>query len=279
MLYRFTGSSGDGVTPESEVVFDHAGNMYGTSINGGQGCEFGCGVVYKLTPSGGGWTESVIYTFQDENDGDGPFSGLVLDDSGNLYGTTADGGDLACDAPYGCGTVFQLTPPGSGCDKEYPLYVPRRKRRTRTHCRANLRWFGPSLWCHRRRWRRWRRHGLYADPLTRKLDTNHTSQLHRSQWTVGQPGYGHLGLRHDTRRWRLSIGVGVQANPRKWRLDVHHPPASPAAATAESVEQCGVRRERQSLWHGVGGWLGMRSLWLRRRLEITPYEILRFNRR
>jgi uncharacterized repeat protein (TIGR03803 family) len=114
VLYRFTGSSGDGAAPESEVVFDHDGNMYGTSIDGGHRCEFGCGVVYKLTPSGGGWTESVIYTFQGENDGEGPFSGLVLDRSGNLYGTTADGGNLACNAPYGCGTVFQLRPSASG---------------------------------------------------------------------------------------------------------------------------------------------------------------------
>ena len=72
---------------------------------------------FQLTPSGGGWTEIVLYTFQGGSDGAYPVGAVILDRSGNLYGTAAGGGDLACDAPYGCGAVFQLTPSGSGWTK------------------------------------------------------------------------------------------------------------------------------------------------------------------
>lgn len=113
MLYRFTGSS-DGATPGSgNVVFDQAGNLYGTTTSGGvQNCEFGspCGVVYELTPSNGGWTESGLYSFQGGSDGDTPEAGVIFDQAGNLYDTTAYGG-LACPG-NGCGTVFRLAPSG-----------------------------------------------------------------------------------------------------------------------------------------------------------------------
>ena len=63
---------------------------------------------FKLTPSNGGWTESILYNFTGGSDGSVPHAGVVFDGAGNLYGTTELGG------AYGCGTVFELTPAGSG---------------------------------------------------------------------------------------------------------------------------------------------------------------------
>ena len=105
VLYRFTGTA-DGANPYSEVVFDSAGNLYGTAAYGGGGsCNggLGCGVVYKLTPSSGGWTESVIYSFTGGNDGAEPVGGLIFDQAGNLYGTGFAGG-----TGQG-GVIFKLT--------------------------------------------------------------------------------------------------------------------------------------------------------------------------
>jgi len=111
-LYTFTGASDGGEPGYGDVVFDGAGNLYGTTITGGVGnCNSPsetCGVVYKLTPSNGGWTESVLYSFKGGSDGGNPYAGVIFDAAGNLYGTTALGGQ------YGNGTVYQLTPSGSG---------------------------------------------------------------------------------------------------------------------------------------------------------------------
>ncbi|MFZ0914619.1 MAG: choice-of-anchor tandem repeat GloVer-containing protein, partial [Candidatus Korobacteraceae bacterium] len=93
-LYKFSGGS-DGSNPYgAAVVFDAAGNLYGTTYGGGGGsCSAGgCGVVYKLTPAGSGWTESTVYTFTGGADGAAPWAGVTLDQAGNLYGTTSAGG-------------------------------------------------------------------------------------------------------------------------------------------------------------------------------------------
>ncbi len=99
----------EGVNPLGDVVFDEAGNLYGTTqwgTSGGNcGCGFACGLVYQLTPSGGGWQENVLYRFQGGDDGGNPSSGVILDHTGNLYGTTTSMG-------LGGGTVFRLTPHG-----------------------------------------------------------------------------------------------------------------------------------------------------------------------
>ena len=110
VLYRFTGGT-DGGQPLGDLVFDQAGNIYGTTQEGGlpHSCgNLGCGVVYELTRSGSSWTESAIYQFTGGSDGDIPNGGVVFDHSGNLFGTTVSGGSS------NFGTVFQLTPSGSG---------------------------------------------------------------------------------------------------------------------------------------------------------------------
>jgi uncharacterized repeat protein (TIGR03803 family) len=113
VLYRFTGST-DGANPTfGDLVFDRAGNLYGTAIAGGVldctgGEGKGCGIVFKLTPSDGAWTESVLYSFTNSPDGAFPYSGVIFDSTGNLYGTTGGGG-TSFD-----GTVYELTPSGSG---------------------------------------------------------------------------------------------------------------------------------------------------------------------
>jgi uncharacterized repeat protein (TIGR03803 family) len=125
VVYTFAGTS-DGCGPLAGVVLDSAGNLYGTAPSGGTGgphCNFGCGVVYKLTPTPSGpWTESTIYNFGGMPDGAYPRAGLTFDAAGNLYGTTNGGGSST--NPYcsqGCGTLFKLTPSG-GSWSESVLY-------------------------------------------------------------------------------------------------------------------------------------------------------------
>ena len=109
VLYSFRGGR-DGNSPMAGLVFDEAGNLYGTTLYGGshreQRCRpTGCGTVFELSPAtGGGWTETVLYRFSGGKDGNGPLAGLVLDKDGNLYGTTATGG--LCKG--NCGVVFKL---------------------------------------------------------------------------------------------------------------------------------------------------------------------------
>jgi uncharacterized repeat protein (TIGR03803 family) len=103
----------DGYDPYSGVIFDQAGNLYGTTFYGGsQACENnGCGVVFKLTPNGDGtWTEQALYTVTGGTDGSHPYSTLVFDAAGNLYGTTF--GNYS--GGTGWGTAFRLTPGADG---------------------------------------------------------------------------------------------------------------------------------------------------------------------
>jgi uncharacterized repeat protein (TIGR03803 family) len=118
VLYRFQGGT-DGWIPSGDLIFDHAGSLYGTtSYGGGQGDCFGyyCGTVYKLSPPEGcgNGTEAVSYSFRGGQDGAYPLGGVIFDPEGNLYGTTMQGGQFVCDEGFGCGTIFQLTPSGSG---------------------------------------------------------------------------------------------------------------------------------------------------------------------
>ncbi len=103
-LYAFTGGA-DGSGPFFGLVIDRAGNLYGTTQLGGAHTY---GTVYELSPSGSGWIETVLYNFQNSEDGRFPLGGLVLDSAGNLYGTTSAGGlNLG-------GTVFEVSPSNGG---------------------------------------------------------------------------------------------------------------------------------------------------------------------
>ena len=121
VLYRFHDSGVvDGALPIGGLIFDGAGNLYGTTLFGGAGpCTKGCGTVFELSPpatAGGPWTETILYSFKGvrERDGNGPYGNVVFDKSGNLYGTTYAGGIACSDSgPSGCGTVFQLSPPAA----------------------------------------------------------------------------------------------------------------------------------------------------------------------
>ena len=115
-LHVFTGD--DGAFPIAELTADSAGNLYGTTYNGG---AYVAGTVFKVTPKG---KTTVLYSFAGGGDGANPFAGLVADDSGNFYGTTTSGGT------YGNGTVFKITPRGKetvvysfagGSDGVYPI--------------------------------------------------------------------------------------------------------------------------------------------------------------
>ncbi len=99
VLYGFTGGR-DGADPQDSVVFDNAGNLYGTTYNGGTS---GYGVVFELKHSKSGWTENVLYSFTGGSDGGEPsFGSLIFDKSADLFGTTEVGG------AGGYGTVFEL---------------------------------------------------------------------------------------------------------------------------------------------------------------------------
>ncbi len=126
-LYNFQGGTADGEYPVAGLVFDKAGNLYGTTegggIDGGNNCGIGCGAVFELSPSNGGWKESVLHFFT-EKGGDGaiPEAGLVIDAGGNLYGTTPTGGLKNETCGIGCGMVFELSPASGGGWNETIIY-------------------------------------------------------------------------------------------------------------------------------------------------------------
>jgi uncharacterized repeat protein (TIGR03803 family) len=109
VLYSFRGGHSDGGWSEAGLALDARGNLYGTTPNFG---PYGYGIVFQLSPSSGGWTETVIHGFCPDypacSDGAYPIAGVVFDAAGNLYGTASYGGD-----PSGWGTVYQLKSFGS----------------------------------------------------------------------------------------------------------------------------------------------------------------------
>jgi uncharacterized repeat protein (TIGR03803 family) len=112
ILYNFGATSSDGVNPSAGVIMDSAGNLYGTTSNGGAA---GKGTVFELVNSGGNYTEKVLYSFgATSSDGINPESGVIMDSAGNLYGTTYGGA-------FGVGTVFELVN-ASGSYTEKILY-------------------------------------------------------------------------------------------------------------------------------------------------------------
>lgn len=124
-LHRFKGHPGK--APYAPLVFDQAGNLYGTTSGDGVDGHGTVvhGIVFKLTPNpNGSWKTSVLHRFKREQDGAQPWAGLTFDVDGNLYGTTAIGGLNNCDtwAGKGCGIVFKLTPVEGDGWKETILY-------------------------------------------------------------------------------------------------------------------------------------------------------------
>jgi uncharacterized repeat protein (TIGR03803 family) len=125
VLYNFclNFSCPDGEDSHAGLIFDKAGNLYGTTAYGG---AYDRGVAFKLTPNAdGSWTESVLYNFCSLTncpDGWGSYAGLIIDKAGNLYGTTYYGGNLSCQFGDGCGVVFKLTPNGDGSWRESVLH-------------------------------------------------------------------------------------------------------------------------------------------------------------
>src|SRR5579863_4948528 len=120
VLYNFNPAIREGIGPQSSLIFDAFGNLYGTTYIGGvnscNGMSFYCGTVFELSPAQDGWTEKVIHNFGNGADGANSSAAVIFDASGNLYGTTAYGG------AYGYGTVFELSPNANGSWSEKVLH-------------------------------------------------------------------------------------------------------------------------------------------------------------
>ncbi len=107
IIYSFAGDD-DGEYIDSDVAIDAAGNLYGTSVLGG---DFGGGTVWQLSPVGSDWVHTVLYSFTGGADGGEPYKGVTLDAAGNLYGTAVTGGSGSCEG--GCGVTYKLTKSGT----------------------------------------------------------------------------------------------------------------------------------------------------------------------
>jgi uncharacterized repeat protein (TIGR03803 family) len=120
-LHTFGQDEGDGAGPTGPLVFDKAGNLYGATVVGGN--AGGGGVVFRLSNTGSGWAEDILFNFVPTSTlpsgGSQPNGGLIFDSAGNLYGTTNAGGIRLA---QGCGVVFQLTPTSSGTWNENVLH-------------------------------------------------------------------------------------------------------------------------------------------------------------
>jgi uncharacterized repeat protein (TIGR03803 family) len=106
-LYNFDGTHGDHPSVSELFAQGRDGSLYATTSDGGEGCGTGCGVAFKIAPSG----LNVLYNF-DGVHGSDPYSGLTLGADGNFYGTTSEGGGSGC-GDSGCGTIFKITPSGN----------------------------------------------------------------------------------------------------------------------------------------------------------------------
>ncbi|MGC2112385.1 MAG: choice-of-anchor tandem repeat GloVer-containing protein [Candidatus Korobacteraceae bacterium] len=126
VLHSFNNNGRDGWSPGGGLIFDAAGNLYGTTYYGGiHAASGGYGTVFELLlRQDGSWTEKILHSFNFNGvDGAYPDAALVFDAQGNLYGTTAGGGSHACpDTGNNCGTVFEMSPRGDGTFTERVLH-------------------------------------------------------------------------------------------------------------------------------------------------------------
>lgn len=113
VLYSFGSGSNDGLDPQGGLIFDSAGNLYGTTVAGG---DYSVGSVFELSPAANSWTETVLYSFGTNGSADGeyPQVGVTIDQAGNIFGTTEQGGAYHDVCNGGCGTVFELMPSAGG---------------------------------------------------------------------------------------------------------------------------------------------------------------------
>ena len=129
-IYNFGTGLKSGGYPQSGVILDSAGNLYGTTEQGGAGIDGGDGAVFELGHSSEGWGEELLIGFGDSYQGDGPnpagsnpSGALIFDAFGNLYGATILGGRGPCNPGLGCGTVFELAREPDGTWSETVLYA------------------------------------------------------------------------------------------------------------------------------------------------------------
>jgi uncharacterized repeat protein (TIGR03803 family) len=118
-IHEFDFNGTDGFFPVGNTFMDAAGNLYGTTAQGGNGGFIGDGTVYELMPAPSGWTEKILHNFGNPPDGNGPRGGVIMDATGNLYGTTVTGGP---EADHLMGTVFELSHQSTGDWTEKILY-------------------------------------------------------------------------------------------------------------------------------------------------------------
>ncbi len=174
VLHSFNFNGTDGAFPYAGVVFDGAGNLYTTTQSGG---THYAGTAVELSPSQGGvWTEKVLHSFSSTTtDGVDPLAGLVIDHAGNLYGTTYGGGF------HYSGTVFELSPNGSGDWTETVLYrftSSRGTGRLSSRGKSDPRWGRQSLWHHQQRRHSWQRNRVYGvAQQQRRMDREGAAQL------------------------------------------------------------------------------------------------------
>jgi uncharacterized repeat protein (TIGR03803 family) len=125
VLYSFSGFK-DGNSPFAGLTMDSEGNLYGTTSTGGNpACTAStgsCGVVYKLSRTGGKWKETVLHAFKGD-DGAYPVSGVTLDTAGDVFGATQQGGGTTSQCGGGCGVVYELVHQGNGKWTESLLHV------------------------------------------------------------------------------------------------------------------------------------------------------------
>ena len=217
----FSFDEDDGEYADTDLETDSAGNIYGTTVLGG---DHGSGTVFQLSPTPNGWVQNVLYSFTGGADGGEPYKGVSIDRQGNLYGTAVTGGSGSCEG--GCGVVYKLTNSGGTWTQTCYLCVHGRRRWIWPGRESHCRWERKCVW-HDSHWRHIRRrHDLQTSSTRRQLDVSGHSHFYwrcrRFQWfgwkNVAEPGtalwrsdYGRtLWSRscfqtHTNSRWRMGF--------------------------------------------------------------------------